>query len=160
VRLGAALAANARIIAQAAEDHAVEKPKVQIIPRSHGAEKSSCLRLFPITTGFFLRFIASALLPRHSEKFDRQPLSAFGSPGKAVGCLHAVRRRHYWMGAAMRDYLKKAEECVCAAHKMRDPAERIEMLGIARGYMSLADHAERDKNRSRLRRQSELLAEG
>ncbi len=60
----------------------------------------------------------------------------------------------------MRDYQKKAEECVRAAQKMRDPAERIEMLGIARGYMSLADHAGRDENRSRLKRQSELLAEG
>jgi hypothetical protein len=43
----------------------------------------------------------------------------------------------------MSDYRKKAEECVRAAEKMRDPAERIEMLGIARGYISLADHADR-----------------
>ena len=43
----------------------------------------------------------------------------------------------------MSEYRKKAEECVRAAEKMRDPAERIEMLGIARGYMSLADHADR-----------------
>jgi hypothetical protein len=26
---------------------------------------------------------------------------------------------------------------------MRDPAERIEMLAIARGYMTLADHVDR-----------------
>jgi hypothetical protein len=34
------------------------------------------------------------------------------------------------------------------------------MLGIARGYMSLADHAERDQSRLPVRRQPELLAEG
>jgi hypothetical protein len=45
------------------------------------------------------------------------------------------------MGAAMSEYRKKAEECLRAAKRMRDPAERIEMLGIARGYMKLADHA-------------------
>ncbi len=28
-----------------------------------------------------------------------------------------------------------------AAEKMRNPAERIEMLGIARNYLTLADHA-------------------
>jgi hypothetical protein len=47
------------------------------------------------------------------------------------------------MGGAMSEYRKKAEECVRAAEKMRDPAERIEMLGIARGYMSLDHHADR-----------------
>jgi hypothetical protein len=47
------------------------------------------------------------------------------------------------MGAAMSEYRKKAEECVRAAEKMRAPAERIEMLRIARGYMSLDHHADR-----------------
>ena len=47
------------------------------------------------------------------------------------------------MGAAMSEYRKKAEECLRAAERMRDPADRIEMLFIARGYMSLADHADR-----------------
>jgi hypothetical protein len=49
------------------------------------------------------------------------------------------------MGAAMSEYRKKAEECLRAAKRMRDPAERIEMLGIARGYMKLADHAVRSR---------------
>jgi hypothetical protein len=49
------------------------------------------------------------------------------------------------MGAAMSEYRKKAEECLRAAKRMRDPAERIEMLGIARGYMTLADHADRSR---------------
>jgi hypothetical protein len=49
------------------------------------------------------------------------------------------------MGAAMSEYRKKAEECLRAVERMRDPAERIEMLGIARGYMSLADHADRSR---------------
>jgi hypothetical protein len=31
----------------------------------------------------------------------------------------------------MTEYRKKAEECLRAAERMRDPAERIEMLGIA-----------------------------
>jgi hypothetical protein len=43
----------------------------------------------------------------------------------------------------MNDYREKAEECLRAAEKMRNPAERIEMLGIARNYMALADHAGR-----------------
>jgi hypothetical protein len=47
------------------------------------------------------------------------------------------------MVAAMSDYRMKAEECLRVAEKMRDPAERIEMLGIARGYMSLDGHADR-----------------
>ena len=49
------------------------------------------------------------------------------------------------MGAAVNDYREKAEECLRAAEKMRNPAERIEMLGIARNYMALADHARRSK---------------
>jgi hypothetical protein len=48
------------------------------------------------------------------------------------------------MGAAMSEYREKAEECLRIAKRMRDPAERIKMLGIARDYMSLADHADRD----------------
>jgi hypothetical protein len=47
------------------------------------------------------------------------------------------------MGAAMSDYREKAEECVRTAQKMRNAAERIEMLGIARNYIALADHAGR-----------------
>jgi hypothetical protein len=47
------------------------------------------------------------------------------------------------MGAAMSKYREKAEECLRAAEKMRNSAERIEMLGIARNYMALADHAGR-----------------
>jgi hypothetical protein len=49
----------------------------------------------------------------------------------------------------MSEYRKKAEECLRAAERMRDPAERLEMLGIARGYMSLADHADRCRVNSR-----------
>jgi hypothetical protein len=49
----------------------------------------------------------------------------------------------------MTEYRKKAEECLRAAERMRDPAERIEMLGIASGYMSLADHADRSRVDSR-----------
>jgi len=41
----------------------------------------------------------------------------------------------------MSEYRKKAEECLRAAEKMRDAAERIAMLGIARNYVSLADFA-------------------
>jgi hypothetical protein len=41
----------------------------------------------------------------------------------------------------MDDYRKKAEECLRAAEKMRNPAERIEMLSVARAYTSLADYA-------------------
>jgi hypothetical protein len=43
----------------------------------------------------------------------------------------------------MTGYRKKAEECLRVAERMRDPAERIEMLRIARGYMSLDGHADR-----------------
>ena len=43
----------------------------------------------------------------------------------------------------MSEYRKKAEECLRAAERMRNPADRLEMLGIARGYVSLADHADR-----------------
>jgi len=50
----------------------------------------------------------------------------------------------------MSEYQKKAEECLRAAEKMRDTAQRVAMLRIARNYMSLADfarHADRiDKN--------------
>jgi len=50
----------------------------------------------------------------------------------------------------MSEYRKKAEECLRAAEKMRDAAQRVAMLGIARNYMRLADfacHADRiDKN--------------
>jgi hypothetical protein len=49
------------------------------------------------------------------------------------------------MGAAMDEYLKKAVECFRAAEKMRNPAECIEMLGIARNYMILADYTERSQ---------------
>jgi hypothetical protein len=49
------------------------------------------------------------------------------------------------MGAAVSEYREKAEECLRAAKRMRDPAERIKMLGIARGYMILADHANRSR---------------
>ena len=45
----------------------------------------------------------------------------------------------------MSEYREKAEECSRAAKRMRDPAERMEMLGIARGYMILADHADRTR---------------
>ncbi len=51
------------------------------------------------------------------------------------------------MGAAMSEYRKKAEECLRAVEKMRDPAERIEMLGIARNYMVLAAHAGKSADR-------------
>ena len=51
------------------------------------------------------------------------------------------------MGAAMIDYTKKAEECFRAAEKMRSPAQRVEMLGIARNYMVLAAHAGRNADR-------------
>jgi hypothetical protein len=40
---------------------------------------------------------------------------------------------------------KKGEECLRDAEKMRNPAERIEMLGIARNCMALADHAGRSQ---------------
>jgi hypothetical protein len=45
------------------------------------------------------------------------------------------------MGAAMSEYRKKAEECLRAAETMRDTAQRVAMLSIARNYMSLADFA-------------------
>jgi hypothetical protein len=48
----------------------------------------------------------------------------------------------------MSDYREKAEECLRAAEKMRSPVERIEMLGIARNYMALADHAGRSQVKS------------
>lgn len=51
----------------------------------------------------------------------------------------------------MSEYRKKAEECLRVADRMRDPTDRIEMLGIARGYMSLADHADRCQVNSRQR---------
>ena len=41
----------------------------------------------------------------------------------------------------MSEYRKKAEECLRAAQKMRDPAERKAMLQTACNYMSLADDA-------------------
>ncbi len=47
----------------------------------------------------------------------------------------------------MSEYRKKAEECLRAVEKMRDPAERIEMLGIARNYMVLAAHAGKSADR-------------
>jgi hypothetical protein len=79
---------------------------------------------------------------QHSAKFDQRHPLASGSPGKAGRSLLALLRI-LWMGAAMSDYREKAEECLRAAEKMRNPAERIEMLGIARNYMALADHAGR-----------------
>ena len=42
-----------------------------------------------------------------------------------------------------KEYRKKALACLRAAENMRDPAERVVMLGIARDYMSLADHIAR-----------------
>jgi len=45
----------------------------------------------------------------------------------------------------MSDYREKAEECLRTAEKMRNPAERIEMLSIARDYMALAAHADRSQ---------------
>jgi hypothetical protein len=59
------------------------------------------------------------------------------------------------MGAAMSDYREKAEECLRAAEKMRNLVERIEMLGIARNYMALADHAGRSQVNSS---QTKMLA--
>jgi hypothetical protein len=64
------------------------------------------------------------------------------------------------MGAAMSDYRKKADECLRAAENMRDPADRIEMLGIARGYMSLADHADRSQVSSRQPNSPSITWEG
>jgi hypothetical protein len=45
----------------------------------------------------------------------------------------------------MSEYRKKAEECLSIAEKMRSPMERIEMLGIARHYMRLADRADKSR---------------
>jgi len=77
---------------------------------------------------------------QHSVKFDQRHPLALGSPGKPDRSLCASLSI-LWMGAAMSDYREKAEECMRAAEKMRNPAERIEMLGIARSYLTLADHA-------------------
>jgi hypothetical protein len=64
--------------------------------------------------------------------------------------LLVIDALHSWMGAAMSEYRKKAEECLRAAEKMRDTAQRIAMLSIARNYMSSADFARQadriDKN--------------
>ena len=81
---------------------------------------------------------------QHSVKFDRRHPLALGSPAKADRSLR-VLLGILWMGAAMSDYREKAQECLRAAEKMRNPAERIEMLGIARNYMALADHAGRSQ---------------
>ena len=40
-------------------------------------------------------------------------------------------------------YRRRAKACLREAEKMHDPAERFVMLGIARIYMSLAQHVER-----------------
>jgi hypothetical protein len=44
-------------------------------------------------------------------------------------------------GAAMAEFRKKAEECLRAAEKMHDQAERIAMIRTACDYMNLADEA-------------------
>jgi hypothetical protein len=41
----------------------------------------------------------------------------------------------------MTEFRKKAEECLRAAEKMRDRAERIAMIQTACDYMNLADEA-------------------
>jgi hypothetical protein len=41
----------------------------------------------------------------------------------------------------MTEFRKKAEECLRAAEKMRDRAERIAMIRTACDYMNLADEA-------------------
>jgi hypothetical protein len=41
----------------------------------------------------------------------------------------------------MTDFRKKAEECLRAAEKMRDRAERIAMIRTACDYMDVADEA-------------------
>jgi hypothetical protein len=41
----------------------------------------------------------------------------------------------------MTEFRKKAEECLRAAEKMRDRAERIAMIRTACDYMDLADEA-------------------
>jgi hypothetical protein len=38
----------------------------------------------------------------------------------------------------MSDYQQKAVECLRVAKKLHGPAERLEMIGIARFYMALA----------------------
>jgi hypothetical protein len=81
---------------------------------------------------------------QHSVKFDQRHPLALGSPGKLARSLRASLSI-LWMGAAMSDYREKAEECLRAAEQMRSPVERIEMLGIARNYMALADHAGRSQ---------------
>ena len=39
-------------------------------------------------------------------------------------------------------YRSRAKACLREAEKMHDPAERSVMLGIARDYMTLAEHVE------------------
>ena len=46
-----------------------------------------------------------------------------------------------WKGAAMTDFRKKAEECLRAAEKMHDRAERIAMIRTACDYMDVVDEA-------------------
>lgn len=45
-------------------------------------------------------------------------------------------------------YRDKARCCVETAQGLSDPAERVVMLGIARDYISLADHVERRHDRN------------
>ena len=39
-----------------------------------------------------------------------------------------------------RDYMKKAESCLNAAEKLRDPAERAALVLVAACYTKLADY--------------------
>jgi hypothetical protein len=51
----------------------------------------------------------------------------------------------------MTEFRKKAEECLRAAEKMRDRAERIAMIRTACDYMDLADEAANTDCADRLR---------
>jgi hypothetical protein len=44
------------------------------------------------------------------------------------------------MGTCLSDYRDKEEACLCAAEKMRNPAEQTEVVGIVRNCMLFADH--------------------
>jgi hypothetical protein len=43
-------------------------------------------------------------------------------------------------------YRGKALQCLLAAEKLHDPAERIKVLQIAQSWMSLADHVSGQSN--------------
>jgi hypothetical protein len=45
-------------------------------------------------------------------------------------------RTHYW---------HRARECVAVAECIRDPQERLAMLGIAQAFLRMADHAGRGR---------------